>query len=488
MAKQSDYEEAVIQVEREKNTWVRQLEQLRKQLEDETAKRQQLDKQAAVQKSDLIRVKDRAVKLDRELNKALDALKAREWEIKQLESRQDKTIVEHVHVLEEAKRVTDRQLADAQRELQEKATYIKSLEKMRINLSREAEDLSREAQQIARTKEKAFREQEERTRKAVAETIDAKRAKDAAEIQARRYQTELEDTKAQLEDVHKLLAGAQQSKKTLETELTQLADEIDTPGSMAKIRRQYETKIAALQGELEDANLEISTAARIKEAVERQHAEIRKLVMSSGSTDDEFRTRLLHELQQTERSLQAEMHGRSLRMRSTEKSDIRSFGNLPPSTPTKANNKPLNGVIRSGKDLPEPLRTPERQIDHRQVDQLRQQIQGLELQMVASERVRHHLETSLREMTSDFDKLDGSKQSIEAYRQRLRRENSRLQELLNDEAKARQASESSHIEGLQDMWNKFQNTISEERESYTRLEDSRRALVCSRCCPHSAGV
>ena len=42
-------------------------------------------------------------------------LKSREWEVKQLESKQDKTIVEHVHFLEEAKRVTDRQLADAQK-------------------------------------------------------------------------------------------------------------------------------------------------------------------------------------------------------------------------------------------------------------------------------------------------------------------------------------------------------------------------------------
>jgi myosin heavy chain 9/10/11/14 len=59
----------------------------------------------------------------------LTELKNREWEVKQLESKQDKTIVEHVHVLEEAKRVTDRQLADAQLELQKNAAYIRSLKK-----------------------------------------------------------------------------------------------------------------------------------------------------------------------------------------------------------------------------------------------------------------------------------------------------------------------------------------------------------------------
>jgi myosin protein heavy chain len=69
-------------------------------------------------------------------------LKNREWDVKQLESKQDKTIVEHVHVLEEAKRVTDRQLADAQLELQKNAAYIRSLEKSKTRLAGEAEDLA----------------------------------------------------------------------------------------------------------------------------------------------------------------------------------------------------------------------------------------------------------------------------------------------------------------------------------------------------------
>ena len=64
-------------------------------------------------------------------------------EVRQLESRQDKTIVEHVHVLEEAKRVTDRQLVDAQKELESQAAYIRSLEKAKTRLTNEAEDLAR---------------------------------------------------------------------------------------------------------------------------------------------------------------------------------------------------------------------------------------------------------------------------------------------------------------------------------------------------------
>ena len=79
---------------------------MRKQMETEAAKRKQLEHSYTTQKAEIIRLKDLNIKFDRDLNKALKDLKDREWEIKQLEAKQDKTIVEHVHVLEEAKRVT----------------------------------------------------------------------------------------------------------------------------------------------------------------------------------------------------------------------------------------------------------------------------------------------------------------------------------------------------------------------------------------------
>ena len=80
-----------------------------------STKRNQLEQLASRQRAELIQLRDRTTKYDREINKILSDLKSREWEVKQLESKQDKTIVEHVHFLEEAKRVTDRQLADAQK-------------------------------------------------------------------------------------------------------------------------------------------------------------------------------------------------------------------------------------------------------------------------------------------------------------------------------------------------------------------------------------
>ena len=62
--------------------------------------------------------------MDTTLNKVLTDLKNKEWETKQLKSWQDKKTLEHVHILEKAKKVTGQQLKDAQEEL-----HICSLEK-----------------------------------------------------------------------------------------------------------------------------------------------------------------------------------------------------------------------------------------------------------------------------------------------------------------------------------------------------------------------
>ncbi len=145
-ARYKDFEDVVLEHQRERENNVRQLDAARKELETQSIKRAELEKVCLGQKAEVIKLKDRNVKLDRELNKALKDLKDREWEIKQLESKQDKTIVEHVHVLEEAKRVTDRQLAEVQLELQKNQGYIRSLEKTRGRLMMEAEDLTRETE------------------------------------------------------------------------------------------------------------------------------------------------------------------------------------------------------------------------------------------------------------------------------------------------------------------------------------------------------
>lgn len=467
----ADFEDAALQLEREKAALDRQVETLKKQLDAETKKRTKLEESASKYKTEAHRLKDINIKFERDMNKILTDLKAREWEVKQLEAKQDKTIVEHVHVLEEAKRVTDRQLAEAQVELQKQAAYIRSLEKAKTRLTTEAEDLAREkeSEEVAlRANEKKARDQEARAARAVADLENERRAREAAEVHVRRLQNELKDAQSQVAEAEQRVFVVQKSKENLELELTRLADESEAQTSFAKLQRQYETRIGQLEQQLDESELAKSAAARIKEHVDRQHAEIRKLIMS-GPKDDAFRTRLLRELQLADEEMERELsHRAQVRHLTGNKTGEQVMANV---TPTKNRS---NGTVRF-KDTPTEIpRTPDRQ---KQVDKLRQQVQALELQMAASARIRQYLETSLREVTEELQNSDGSKQSIESCRARLSKENARLTELLKEEAEARRAAEAAQLDGVQAMWDRFQNTISQERESYARLEESRKALV-----------
>ncbi|KAI0040442.1 hypothetical protein FA95DRAFT_1502887, partial [Auriscalpium vulgare] len=390
------------------------------------------------------------------------------WDIRQLESRQDKTIVEHVHVLEEAKRVTDRQLADAQKELESNAAYIRSLEKAKARLASEVEDLTRATEKEnveIRTKEKTVRSQEERTARALREVEKERKGREAAEAYVRKLQNEVKAAHDQTVDVTQQLSRARAAKDQLETDLARLADETETPNSMAKVTRQYETKVADLQMQLEDALLAKDTAARIQEQVNRQHAEIRRLVMSAGPSDDAFRHNLLRELQRADEEI---VNSGSARSRSSlGGSDVRTLANL---TPTKRTGP--NGVLRPRSDsqAPSPRKTDS------QVAALKQQVQGLELKMMASQRIRQHLESSLHELNKELETNQDSKQFFQRFKQRIGSDNHRLAVLLEEEKEARKHAEAAQFDGVQAMWAKFENTIAAERESYLRLEDSRKAL------------
>ncbi|KAG5729993.1 Myosin-11 [Termitomyces sp. T112] len=469
-AKYQDFEDVVLEFQRTQDSHTRQLETMRKQLEEESAKRSKLEQITSKQKAELGKLKDIKIKMDRELNKALDDLKAREWEVKQLVSKQDKTIVEHVHVLEEAKRVTDNQLKEARLELEKNAAYIRSLVQAKTRLAGEAEDLVRatENERVElQKKEKKAKAQEERAAKALAEVDKERRNKEAAELQSRRLQTDLQAAKQQIVELTEQVALVRQSKDNLEAELDRIADETETSHSVAKFQRQYEARIAELESQLEEAEAAQVTSAKIRDRVERQHAEIRQLIMNNGSFDGDFHTKLLYELQLADDALTKEMSARAKGMRSSGAHELQAMTNL---TPAK---RASNTNSRSAKDaVPSSPRPPDKE-----VAVLKQQVQVLEITMAASERVRQHLETSIREMTSDLENSDGSKQFLQQYRARLSKENARLAELLEQEAEARQAAEAAQIDGVQAMWTKFQNTIDTERGSYARLEESRKALL-----------
>ena len=292
----------MLQLERGAHTLERQSEQARKQLEAESAKYKQLHQVATNQKRELVLDQDRLSKMDAALNKALADLKNKEWEIKQLESRQDKKIVEHVYVLEKAKKVTDQQLKDAQEELQKNTVYIRSLEKAKLALTREAEDFVREnkmEQVELRAIEKTARANEERALKALAALDSERKAREVAESTNRRVRADLNSVKDELEATRDQLSAVQRSKDGLENELSKLAEETDANPPNALLQRE----IAQLEEKLQDAETVQGMVAKIKAQVARQHKELLDLIMKDTPMDEAFRSRLVRELQLAEEEL-----------------------------------------------------------------------------------------------------------------------------------------------------------------------------------------
>ncbi|KAJ6591377.1 myosin II heavy chain [Mycena sp. CBHHK59/15] len=329
--KYHDIEDLMLQLERDKGTHDRQLEAARKQLEGESSKRAQLEQGVSSHKAELSKYKDRNTKLDRELNKALSELKAREWEVKQLESRQDKTIVEHVHVLEEAKRVTDRQLAEAQAELQKNTAYIRSLEKAKTRLAGEAEDMAREMERERvelRTREKAAKAQEQRAARALADVerdLEGKyRESTDMEVLRQRLTEELEDEREQhqkdlaerdfaadqtrkkyqeLQSQRDNMSRLREDNRKIRSDYDELQlrydDEVYNSGGWKKEKERMETKI----GDITRA-YESSTAAQAEQQsqIVTLHSQVREL---RGVLDDAEADRVL--LQKARRALQAEL-------------------------------------------------------------------------------------------------------------------------------------------------------------------------------------
>ena len=105
-------EDKALQAARDRSSWERQMETLGEQLETEINKRVHLEKSAKTVKSENETLQMKIVEQDQYIKGLRRELQDKEAELAKSVSLQDKTIVEHVHVLEEAKRYTDKQLSE----------------------------------------------------------------------------------------------------------------------------------------------------------------------------------------------------------------------------------------------------------------------------------------------------------------------------------------------------------------------------------------
>ncbi|KAK8861619.1 hypothetical protein IAR55_002442 [Kwoniella newhampshirensis] len=153
----NELEDAVLDIESEKANWAKSLDNVSRQLQDESTKRHRFEQELHNNQEELAGHRNASLQAERDLAKAASEIKARDKEIELLRSRENKTVVEHYHVLEKAKKFTDQQLAEQVRENERLNTQMKSLETHRNRLNADLEDLARQYDKLKASKSKEAR-------------------------------------------------------------------------------------------------------------------------------------------------------------------------------------------------------------------------------------------------------------------------------------------------------------------------------------------
>ena len=203
--RQTDFEaleDAVLEIETEKADWAKRMEATTRQLIDESARRQYFEQQLHKAQVELTEYREAASEIEREMLQVSTDMKTRDKEIALLKSRENKTIVEHVHVLESAKKYAEKQLHEQVGENRRLNGVLKNLEAQRNRLQGDMEDMQRQIELAKASKAKEARQArvsmsaEEKTDRATYE--DERRARVAAEAKIASLEIDLADFKRQL--------------------------------------------------------------------------------------------------------------------------------------------------------------------------------------------------------------------------------------------------------------------------------------------------
>jgi myosin protein heavy chain len=201
-------------MEEQKAEWAKKMQAATRELRNETSKTEQLERDVQNATNELGQARIAAEQAQQALSDAKLAIQARDADIAVLKSRENKTVVEHVHVLEKAKRMTDRELAETRKDRDRLAVMVKSLEQQRGRTSHEHDELVRQYELL-----KAELAYEKRAAQTVALQLEdvqaeraARQAAEAAKMEAVRSHKSAQAHIAQLEQ--KLLEAKDAANKS----------------------------------------------------------------------------------------------------------------------------------------------------------------------------------------------------------------------------------------------------------------------------------
>ncbi|KAJ1023959.1 hypothetical protein NDA13_004791 [Ustilago tritici] len=306
--KHQDLEDALLELERRETASKHKVDQLAAELSAESKRRELFESAHKQAERNANSLQQLVTGKDKEISGLKHELTLAQQEMRKLQSMQNKTIVEHVHVLEEAKKYTDRQLLDAQSKLQELAHYTKTLEKSKARLVSENEDLTRELTRVQRAGGGAVAASptvSNGLRGAV--TTYGNVAPSAANGDAKSLK-KLEDKVAELSS--NLRTAQQQRDEALSN--TRRKD-LQADEMVSRTRRQYEQHIQELERQLKNSQIARSTTmTNLEELVLAGHGS----PQVTGGASDGLRHQILDELRRGHEELEHDIALKSEQLRS----------------------------------------------------------------------------------------------------------------------------------------------------------------------------
>ena len=292
------------------------MEATTRQLVDESVKRQHFEQELHDSHVELASYRNTALTAEREIAKAAAEIKARDAEIALLRSRENKTVVEHVHVLEQAKKVTDRQLAEQVKENSRLNQLLKINETQRHRLVADYEDANRQIEIL-----KAGNRREARTARASLSPED----KDAVMV---------------LEDERKARRLAESRIASLEQDLQDQRRQLSTATMSAANVSAAEARLTKKEEEFWRLAQAHEDGIAENSRLQRQLADLQRSARppTTPKMGDYSRTELLRGLQQSHDALGRDMTDQLRKL------------DAQPLTPSRRHNAPPNGMIASTGD------------------------------------------------------------------------------------------------------------------------------------------
>ncbi|ETS59972.1 hypothetical protein PaG_05959 [Moesziomyces aphidis] len=306
--KHQDLEDALLELERREAGWKLKTDQVATELSAESKRRELLEQAHKQAERNANSLQQLVAGKDKELSGLKHELTLSQQEVRKLQSMQNKTIVEHVHVLEEAKKYTDRQLQDAQAKLQELAHYTKTLEKSKTRLVNENEDLTRELTRLQRGNGGAATAPSPNLSNGLRGAVTTYGNVAPSSNGDTKSLKKLEDKVAEL--TNSLRQAQQQRDEALSNARRK---DLQADEMVSRTRRQYEQHIQELERQLKNSQIARSTTmTNLEELILAGHGS----PQVTGGPSDGLRHQILDELRRGHEELEQDIAAKSDLLRS----------------------------------------------------------------------------------------------------------------------------------------------------------------------------